>query len=116
MKEIKKERVIVDIEYGSDFQEEVNKTFLLTSLYVLQMQMESKHKKNKLDYQVIDMTKEVGVQILTNSEIEKLVIEGQIKILTEIFQVCYQEDSKTLELIEEKLKELKMLDNTIHTS
>ena len=33
--------------------------------------------------------------------------EAQIEVLTEIFQVCYQEDSKTLELVEEKLSKLK---------
>lgn len=32
--------------------------------------------------------------------------EAQIEILTEIFQTCYQEDSKTLELVEEKLSKL----------
>lgn len=33
--------------------------------------------------------------------------EAQIEVLTEIFQTCYQEDSKTLELVEEKLSKLK---------
>ena len=32
--------------------------------------------------------------------------EAQIEVLTEIFQTCYQEDSKTLELVEEKLSKL----------
>lgn len=40
-------------------------------------------------------------------EIEKAKREAQIEILTEIFQNCYQEDSKTLELVEEKLSKLK---------
>ena len=33
--------------------------------------------------------------------------EAKIEVLTEIFQTCYQEDSKTLELVEEKLAKLK---------
>lgn len=33
--------------------------------------------------------------------------EAQIEVLTDIFQTCYQEDSKTLELVEEKLSKLK---------
>jgi len=32
--------------------------------------------------------------------------EAQIEVLTDIFQTCYQEDSKTLELVEEKLSKL----------
>lgn len=35
-----------------------------------------------------------------------LVEKAQIEVLTEIFQTCYQEDSKTLELVEEKLSKL----------
>ena len=33
--------------------------------------------------------------------------KAKIEVLTEIFQTCYQEDSKTLELVEEKLSKLK---------
>lgn len=33
--------------------------------------------------------------------------EAKIEVLTEIFQTCYQEDSKTRELVEEKLAKLK---------
>ena len=33
--------------------------------------------------------------------------EAKIEVLTEIFQTCYQEDSRTLELVEEKLSKLK---------
>jgi hypothetical protein len=33
--------------------------------------------------------------------------EAKIEVLTEIFQTCYQEDSKTRELVEEKLSKLK---------
>lgn len=40
-------------------------------------------------------------------EIDKAREEGEIEVLTEIFQTCYQEDSKTLELVEEKLSKLK---------
>ena len=39
-------------------------------------------------------------------EIERAKREAQIEVLTEIFQTCYQEDSKTLELVEEKLSKL----------
>lgn len=33
--------------------------------------------------------------------------KAKIEVLTEIFQTCYQEDSKTRELVEEKLYKLK---------
>ena len=39
--------------------------------------------------------------------LDKAREEGKIEVLTEIFQTCYQEDSKTLELVEEKLAKLK---------
>lgn len=39
--------------------------------------------------------------------LDKARKEGEIEVLTEIFQTCYQEDSKTLELVEEKLSKLK---------
>ena len=39
--------------------------------------------------------------------LDKAREEGKIEVLTEIFQTCYQEDSKTLELVEEKLSKLK---------
>jgi len=35
--------------------------------------------------------------------------EAKIEVLTEIFQTCYQEDSRTLELVQEKLQDLKDL-------
>jgi len=40
-------------------------------------------------------------------ELDKAREEGEIEVLTEIFQTCYQEDSKTLELVEEKLSKLR---------
>lgn len=43
---------------------------------------------------------------LVEQEIEKAKREAQIEVLTDIFQTCYQEDSKTLELVEEKLSKL----------
>ena len=42
-----------------------------------------------------------------SSELDKAREEGEIEVLTEIFQTCYQEDSKTLELVEEKLSKLR---------
>ena len=39
--------------------------------------------------------------------IESLTLLPEIEVLTEIFQTCYQEDSKTRELVEEKLSKLK---------
>jgi len=42
-----------------------------------------------------------------SQELDKARREGEIEVLTEIFQTCYQEDSKTLELVEEKLSKLK---------
>lgn len=44
---------------------------------------------------------------LLNKNMEEERRKAQIKILTEIFQACYQEDSRTLELVEEKLSKLK---------
>ena len=41
-----------------------------------------------------------------SKELDKAREEGEIEVLTEIFQTCYQEDSKTLELVEEKLSKL----------
>jgi len=40
-------------------------------------------------------------------ELDKAREEGEIEVLTEIFQTCYQEDSKTRELVEEKLSKLR---------
>jgi hypothetical protein len=42
-----------------------------------------------------------------SSELDKAREEGEIEVLTEIFQTCYQEDSRTLELVEEKLAGLR---------
>ena len=41
------------------------------------------------------------------SFISKELDKAKIEVLTEIFQTCYQEDSKTLELVQEKLAKLK---------
>ena len=41
------------------------------------------------------------------SFISKELDKAKIEVLTEIFQTCYQEDSKTRELVEEKLSKLK---------
>lgn len=41
------------------------------------------------------------------SFISKELDKAKIEVLTEIFQTCYQEDSKTRELVEEKLYKLK---------
>jgi hypothetical protein len=42
----KKERYIIEIQYGSDFQEQVYKQMLEVMLATLKVQMEDKHKKN----------------------------------------------------------------------
>jgi len=47
------------------------------------------------------------VETYIDQELDKARKEGKIEVLTEIFQTCYQEDSKTLELVEEKLSKLK---------
>lgn len=39
--------------------------------------------------------------------ISQEIRKAQIEVLTDIFQTCYQEDSKTLELVEDKLSKLK---------
>ena len=41
-----------------------------------------------------------------SQELDKARDKAKIEVLTEIFQTCYQEDSKTLELVEEKLSKL----------
>ena len=46
------------------------------------------------------------INLSNKTMIEEIVREAQIEVLTEIFQTCYQEDSKTLELVEEKLSKL----------
>lgn len=53
----------------------------------------------------------IGKRIYTQTELDKAREEGKIEVLTEIFQTCYQEDSKTLELVEEKLSKLKNEEN-----
>jgi len=45
--------------------------------------------------------------VLTKKQYDQLIREAKIEVLTEIFQTCYQEDSKTLGLVEEKLSKLK---------
>jgi hypothetical protein len=45
--------------------------------------------------------------VLTKKQYDQLIREAKIEVLTEIFQTCYQEDSKTRELVEEKLSKLK---------
>ena len=40
-------------------------------------------------------------------EVDKARDKAKIEVLTEIFQTCYQEDSKTRELVEEKLSKLR---------
>lgn len=47
------------------------------------------------------------INLSNKTMIEEIVREAQIEVLTDIFQTCYQEDSKTLELVEEKLSKLK---------
>ena len=48
------------------------------------------------------------------SFISKELDKAKIEVLTEIFQTCYQEDSKTLELVEEKLSKLKTAKKKIY--
>ncbi len=45
--------------------------------------------------------------VLTKKQYDQLIREAKIEVLTEIFQTCYQEDSKTRELVEEKLSKLR---------
>lgn len=47
--------------------------------------------------------------VLTKKQYDQLIREAKIEVLTEIFQTCYQEDSRTLELVQEKLQDLKDL-------
>ncbi len=44
--------------------------------------------------------------VLTKKQYDQLIRKAKIEVLTEIFQTCYQEDSKTRELVEEKLSKL----------
>lgn len=45
------------------------------------------------------------------SFISKELDKAKIEVLTEIFQTCYQEDSKARELVEEKLSKLNSKKN-----
>jgi len=49
---MKKEKFIIEVEYGSDFQKEVWHKFLESFINVVMLQMEGKHKKNKLTYKI----------------------------------------------------------------
>jgi hypothetical protein len=47
------------------------------------------------------------VETYIDQELDKARDKAKIEVLTEIFQTCYQEDSKTRELVEEKLSKLR---------
>ncbi len=51
--------------------------------------------------------KERGEAVMMAVELGFELREAKIKVLEEIFKTCYQEDSKTLELVETKLEELR---------
>jgi hypothetical protein len=53
------------------------------------------------------MTKEEIIYWIVETYIDQELDKAKIEVLTEIFQTCYQEDSKTRELVEEKLSKLK---------
>lgn len=38
---------------------------------------------------------------------EEKILKAQIDLLDEIYQACFQEDSRTIELVEDKLLELR---------
>jgi hypothetical protein len=53
------------------------------------------------------MTKEEIIYWIVETYIDQELDKAKIEVLTEIFQTCYQEDSRTLELVEEKLAGLR---------
>lgn len=60
--------------------------------------------RDYVEKEVVDDIVEKIKQLLDERE-----REAKIEVLTEIFQTCYQEDSRTLELVQEKLQDLKDL-------
>lgn len=44
-----KNKITIDLEFGSDFQKEVHLQILRLTLGALKISMESKHKKNKMN-------------------------------------------------------------------
>lgn len=71
-------------------------------IYVVE---ENKGEKYLRKYDHTTIVEEL--EYFISQELSKAREEGKIEVLTEIFQTCYQEDSKTLELVEEKLSKLK---------
>jgi hypothetical protein len=75
---------------------------LFRERFVIEENTEEKYLR-KYDHRTIVEELEHFIE----QELDKAREEGEIEVLTEIFQTCYQEDSKTLELVEEKLSKLK---------
>jgi len=61
----KKKQIVIDITYGSDYQEELHEQYLTVVLDVLKNAMEgnsvflgnktsASHKKNNLEYKIVD--------------------------------------------------------------
>ena len=55
----------------------------------------------------VDLEKTLEYWDLRIADNKQELDKAKIEVLTEIFQTCYQEDSKTRELVEEKLAKLK---------
>lgn len=63
--------------------------------------------KNMEKIETYHILEDEKTTVLTKKQYDQLIREAKIEVLTEIFQTCYQEDSKTRELVEEKLAKLK---------
>lgn len=50
---MKKEKIEITLTYGSEFQREVWSKMIVAMLHATKLQMESKHKKNSLDYSLL---------------------------------------------------------------
>ena len=66
----------------------------------------------KTDFERSDLTQMIGdleqKLLKYNRRIDDiLLLKGKIDLLDEIYQACYQEDSRTIELVEDKLLELR---------
>jgi len=80
--------------------------------------LDDKDKLGRPEYTMEECIKVVRYYIRQDTKAQELIYyikqlldererEAKIEVLTEIFQTCYQEDSKTRELVEEKLSKLK---------
>jgi hypothetical protein len=79
---------------------------LIRLLYLEGYEDGKKQKKTPYKY-TADSDKGKELYDYVEKQLDKARDKAKIEVLTEIFQTCYQEDSKTRELVEEKLSKLR---------